>query len=298
MAEKGRSGTGEKTCIKGNGFSGHSVGSHISAVDVKDGRITRIRPLHYDWKYKPEEFKPWKLEARNKVFDPGFKSMITPFSIGYKKRVYSPNRILYPLKRVDWDPNGERNPQNRGKSKYVRISWDEATTIVADEIKRIHKKYGPEAIFVQGEGHSESKVIHGPHGCSTLLLNHMGGYTQQIRNPDSWEGWYWEPNISGAASRRASIGIPDQPVSDIAKNTDMFYTRAATRDYSVGFWRRPDGEPVMLLVHRTGNQADLGLPGPELRRGSARGQMDTNPAQYRCRYAASHSLYMDYRRYL
>jgi trimethylamine-N-oxide reductase (cytochrome c) len=19
----------------------------------------------------------------------------------------------------------------------------------------------------------------------------LGGYTQQIRNPDSWEGWYW-----------------------------------------------------------------------------------------------------------
>ena len=30
------------------------------------------------------------------------------------------------MKRVDFDPNGERNPQNRGKSGYVRISWDEA----------------------------------------------------------------------------------------------------------------------------------------------------------------------------
>ena len=49
----------------------------------------------------------------------------------YKKRTYSPNRVKYPLKRVDWDPNGERNPQNRGKSKYVRISWDEATDIIA-----------------------------------------------------------------------------------------------------------------------------------------------------------------------
>ena len=38
---------------------------------------------------------------------------------------------------------GGRNTQNRGKSKYVRISWDEATTIIADEIRRIHKEYGP-----------------------------------------------------------------------------------------------------------------------------------------------------------
>ena len=64
------------------------------------------------------------------------KSLITPFSLGYKKRIYSPNRILYPLKRVDWDPDGERNPQNRGKSGYVRISWDEALDIIAREIKR------------------------------------------------------------------------------------------------------------------------------------------------------------------
>ena len=55
--------------------------------------------------------------------------------LAYKKRAYSPNRIKYPLKRVDWDPNGERNPQNRGKSKYKRISWDEATDIIASEIR-------------------------------------------------------------------------------------------------------------------------------------------------------------------
>jgi anaerobic selenocysteine-containing dehydrogenase len=122
---------------------------------------------------------------------PKMKTLIPPFATGYKKRVYSPNRILYPLKRVDWDPNGERNPQNRGKSKYVRISWDEATEIIASEIKRIHKEYGPSAILSQADGHCEVKYVHAAHGCNTKLLNLMGGYTPQIRNPDSWEGWYW-----------------------------------------------------------------------------------------------------------
>ena len=92
---------------------------------------------------------------------------------------------------MDWDPNGERNPQNRGKSKFVRISWDEATDIIAAEIKRIHKDYGPLAILVQGDGHGECKMVHAAHGCPTLLLDKMGGFTQQVRNPDSWEGWYW-----------------------------------------------------------------------------------------------------------
>ena len=117
--------------------------------------------------------------------------MLPPLSLGYKKRVYSPNRILRPMKRVDWDPNGERNPQNRGKSKYEYISWDEATDIIASEIKRIHDAYGPYAILCQADGHGETKVVHAPHGAQANLLDLCGGYTLQSRQPDSWEGWYW-----------------------------------------------------------------------------------------------------------
>jgi hypothetical protein len=81
-----------------------------------------------------------------------------------KKRTYSPARIRYPLIRVDWDPKGERNTQNRGKSKYRRISWEEALDIIASEVRRIHKEYGPLGILVQGDGHGECKTIHTPHG--------------------------------------------------------------------------------------------------------------------------------------
>jgi anaerobic selenocysteine-containing dehydrogenase len=45
--------------------------------------------------------------ADGKAIEPAWKSLPGPFSLAYKKRVYSPNRIKYPLKRVDWDPNGE-----------------------------------------------------------------------------------------------------------------------------------------------------------------------------------------------
>lgn len=72
---------------------------------------------------------------------------------------------MYPLKRVDWDPKGERNPQNRGKSKYVRISWDEAAQIVADELKRQKKTYGPEAVLCQADMHGEGKNVAPSHGC-------------------------------------------------------------------------------------------------------------------------------------
>ena len=57
--------------------------------------------------------------------------------------IYSPKRILTPLKRVDFDHNGARNMQNRGVSGYERISWEEALDIVANEIKRCQRSTVP-----------------------------------------------------------------------------------------------------------------------------------------------------------
>ncbi|MBN1177011.1 MAG: molybdopterin-dependent oxidoreductase, partial [Dehalococcoidales bacterium] len=214
--------TVEKTCIKGTCLSSNGDNSNLAAIDVRDGKIVRIRPLHLDWKYKPEEFRPWKLEARGRTFEPPLKTTVPPHGIAYKKRVYSPNRILYPLKRVDWNPEGERNVRNRGVSKYVRISWDEATDIIAAEIKRVQKKYGPESIFLQTEGHGETKVVHSAHGCPCRLLDSMGGYTQSIRNPDSWEGWYWgAKHVWGCEPVGTMNPYHSNIYWDVAKNTDM-----------------------------------------------------------------------------
>ena len=128
------------TVVKGLSFSGVAQDSNPVEVDCKNGKVIRIRPFRLDKKY---DRKPWKIEAKGKVFEASKKSLIPPFTLAYKNRINSPNRTMYPLKRVDWDPNGERNPQNRGISKYERISWDEATDLIAAEIRRVIKQYGP-----------------------------------------------------------------------------------------------------------------------------------------------------------
>jgi len=215
----------EKSFIRDVSFCGVGNGSNASVVDVKDGKIIRIRPLHYDWKYDPKEFNPWKMEARGQVFEPKMKTLIPPFSIAYKKRTYSPARIRYPLKRVDFDPNGERNIENRGKSKFVRISWKEALDIIESEIRRIKDKYGTTAILYQSDQHGENKVVHGPHGCGRKFLRLLGGYTLQIRNPDSWEGWSW-----GA---KHVWGM--QPVGQQVPQTNLLYDCAKNAEMLL-FW--------------------------------------------------------------
>src|SRR3989304_8103854 len=139
----------EKTSIRSLSLGAGFTGGGPCAVDARDGKIIRIRPFHFDWKHTKEEINPWKFEKNGKTFEPLMKSLPGPFSLAYKKRALSPNRIKYPLKRVDWDPDGERNTQNRGISKYKRISWDEAAEMVASEIKRVQKQYGPYAIMLQ-----------------------------------------------------------------------------------------------------------------------------------------------------
>jgi anaerobic selenocysteine-containing dehydrogenase len=183
---------GEATYLKSLSLLGETgTGSNVACIDVADGRIVRIRPMHYDWKQDTSDLTPQILEARGLVLGGEEKTLLPPHSLAYKKRAYSPNRITSPLKRVDWDPNGERNPQTRGESKYVAISWDEALDIVASELRRVMAKYGPETVLAQADGHGETGIVHPSHGCNTMLLKHLGGYTLQTRNPDSWEGSYW-----------------------------------------------------------------------------------------------------------
>ena len=71
-------------------------------VYVKDGKILRITPIDFDGK-DPE---PWTVEARGRSFSPPHKSTISPHAQAWKSMVYSEDRLLYPLKRVDFDPDG------------------------------------------------------------------------------------------------------------------------------------------------------------------------------------------------
>ena len=84
----------------------------------------------------------------------------------YRQQVYSPDRLLFPLKRTG----------PRGEGKFERISWDEALDKVATELKRVKETYGTQAIWV----HTYSGQIGAFHtGPLTIrrLMRSFGGYT-------------------------------------------------------------------------------------------------------------------------
>lgn len=95
--------TTDKRVIRASSLMGGGDCGAPTLVDVRDGVITRIRPLHYDMSYDPKDFNAWRLEVNGKTLAPPLRPPIGPVSLAYKKRVYSKNRVRYPLRRVDGD---------------------------------------------------------------------------------------------------------------------------------------------------------------------------------------------------
>ncbi|RLR59135.1 dimethyl sulfoxide reductase subunit A, partial [Pseudomonas aeruginosa] len=84
---------------------------------------------------------------------------------GYRKFSYHADRLKYPMKRVG----------KRGEGKFERISWDEATTLIAENITRLTEKYGAASRFLT----VSTAVTGGIFSGDTMmkkLFNLTGGY--------------------------------------------------------------------------------------------------------------------------
>ncbi|MFQ6121450.1 MAG: molybdopterin-dependent oxidoreductase [Dehalococcoidales bacterium] len=222
----------------GNGVTRYTSNTNGGPVFVyvKDGKIMRITPIDFD----DSDAAPWTIKARGKTFTPPRKTTISPHTLAWKSMVYSPDRLLYPMKRVDFDPNGERNCQNRGISGYERISWDEATDIVANEIKRVKRDYGPGAIL-NGSGSHHTWGILGYWLSARLRFFNSIGFTPVVHNPDSWEGWYWGAMHHWGYSMR--LGAPETygTVEDCLKECEMVVFWSSDPEATSGIYAAFEG---------------------------------------------------------
>ena len=83
-----------------------------------------------------------KLEGDEE--NPYYQGRLCARCIAMAEAIYHPDRVLYPMKR---------DPKDRGKDKWERISWDEAYDMVYEKFSEIKAKYGGRAIvFSMGTG--------------------------------------------------------------------------------------------------------------------------------------------------
>jgi anaerobic dimethyl sulfoxide reductase subunit A len=77
------------------------------------------------------------------------------------------DRLKYPMKRKHWKPGGGKK-ELRGKDEWVRISWEEALDILANELKSAKEVNGNESILAPWVGTIAAR-----------LLGAYGGFTDQ-----------------------------------------------------------------------------------------------------------------------
>lgn len=109
-------------------------------VHVRNGRAVRITP------------------------DPDFILRPCLRGISRLQWTYHPDRLKYPMKRV-----GER-----GSGEWERISWDEALDLVAENLDKIRKEHGPEAVLFHGGAVMSSLRFGYNFGPSRRFANAFG----------------------------------------------------------------------------------------------------------------------------
>ncbi|MEN8196154.1 MAG: molybdopterin-dependent oxidoreductase, partial [Pseudomonadota bacterium] len=110
-------------------------------IHLVDGRIERLTPL--------------------RDHPLGF---VCPRGARAAEIIYSPDRILYPQKRIG----------ARGKGRFERIGWNEAYDMLVGGLRRIAETYGPEAAAIYtGRGNFEFGLCeaYGPAGTSETSAN-------------------------------------------------------------------------------------------------------------------------------
>ena len=128
----------------------------IVRATVRDGRIVRVAPFELDRAPSPNLDRLANLP-------------------------YSPSRIRYPMVREGYlkakaGSASNAHRANRGKEKFVRVSWKKALDLVASEIRRVYEQYGPSAVFGRSYGWMSTGKVNGAVTLQRRLLNLMGGF--------------------------------------------------------------------------------------------------------------------------
>ena len=155
----------------------------------------------------------------------------------FRKRVYNPDRLKYPMKRVG----------KRGEGRFARISWDEAFDTIADNLKRIKSNYGNEAIYlnyctgtlggtVAKSWPPAATPIARLMNCWGGYLNHYGDYsTAQIAVslPYLYGGtWVGNNCTSDIINTRLIVNFGNNPAETRMSGAGVVYQLSETRQRS------------------------------------------------------------------
>ncbi|APU38506.1 molybdopterin-dependent oxidoreductase [Streptomyces sp. TN58] len=126
-------------------------GSYIAVVE--SGRLVRIEPRGDD--PAPSPIGPGMVAAAD-----------------------DSARVLRPAVRKGWlDGLPRVRDTARGADAFVEVSWDDAITLVSDELRRVRARHGDGAVFGGSYGWASAGAFHGAQAQLHRFLALGGGYT-------------------------------------------------------------------------------------------------------------------------
>ena len=134
----------------------HNCGSRHALVAHKKGDVI-VRLSTDDGRFQKGGFFGKDTEA-----EPQLRGCLRGRS--YRARLYSPERLLYPMLRVG----------KRGEGKFKRVSWDEALDYVAKKMVELRNTYGPTALLDQSYAGASYGVLHKSDQIEGLLGRFLG----------------------------------------------------------------------------------------------------------------------------
>lgn len=151
------------------------TGAHwgILKVEVKNGKITKSSS--------------------------GVKTTLeNPLQSVVKDLVYTSTRIKYPMVRKSYlaNPNSPK-PELRGKDEWVKISYDKAIKLIANELKATRKAKGDSSIFAGSYGWKSSGNLHNARILLHRLMGMSGGFASTTGDYSSGATQVMMPHVLG-----------------------------------------------------------------------------------------------------
>lgn len=94
------------------------------------------------------------------------------------KLPYSEKRIRYPMVRESYFRDGPASRDKRGSDRWIRVSWNDALSLVAKEMRRIYDHYGPNAMFGRSYGWMSCGEVNSAVTLNRRLLRLCGGFVE------------------------------------------------------------------------------------------------------------------------
>ncbi len=167
------------------------AGHCILKVRLKNGVVTAIEP---DDHYNPGVGREDAVLSDQDLIKNRLQLRGCPMAWVWHKLAYSPDRILYPMKRVDGS--------KRGEGQFERISWDEALDLVANKMKETVEKYGPYSIITPYAPNARMERLYGLWGAGV-------------------EGWGWCSMDPERLAMHLMAGVPGWSYHADGASNDM-----------------------------------------------------------------------------